>query len=124
MMQRINRSPSERESPCLAPCTWLFLAVAITPHLLMLLGQESMASMLACVCFPVSMGPLALVHTYLAVNRLGLLSHMAWISALLFSLTWFASLSWLWRRNKTIVLAFCALCLAIVGEWIWVGLLP
>ena len=123
-MRNINEQLSEEEFEGLPPLAWLFLAVAIAPHLLMLAGQELMASIASCACFPVTMGPLAMAHTYLLVNRLGFLSHMAWISALLFSMTWFTLLYWSWRKNRTITLAICSLCFIVSAEWIWIGIMP
>jgi hypothetical protein len=123
-MRNIDEQLSEEGFERLPPLVWLFLAIAIVPHLLVLAGQELIASILSCTCFPITMGPFALAHTYLLVNRLGFLSHMAWISALLFSMIWFALLSWLWRKNRTITLAICSFCFIVSMEWIWVGILP
>ena len=123
-MRNINEQLSEEEFEGLPPLVWLFLAVAIAPHLLMLAGQDFIASIASCTCFPVTMGPFALAHTYLLVNRLGFLSHMAWISALLFSLIWFALLCWSWRKSRTITMAICTICFIFSVEWIWIGLMP
>jgi hypothetical protein len=123
-MRKVTDQHSEEKFECLPPLAWLFLAVAIAPHLLKLAGQEYMASIASCACFPVTMGPFALVHTYLLVNRLGFLSHMAWISALLFSMTWFALLCWSWRKNRTITIAIYTLFIIVTLEWIWTGILP
>jgi hypothetical protein len=123
-MQNSDERRSEEDFISLPPLAWLFLAVAIVPHLLTLAGQESVASILSCTCFPVTMGPFAIAHTYLLVDRLGFLSHMAWISALLFSTIWFALLSWMWRKSRTIALAVCSLCYIAAAEWIWIGILP
>ena len=123
-MQNIDEQLSEEKFATLPPITWLFLAVAIAPHLLMLAGQELAASIASCACFPVTMGPFSLAHTYLLVNRLGFLSHMAWLSALLFSMIWFALLYWGWRKNRAIAIALCAFCFIVSAEWIWIGIIP
>jgi hypothetical protein len=123
-MQDFDGQLSENGFDTLPPLVWMFLAIAMIPHVLMLVGQEILAPILSCACFPVTMGPFALAHTYLLVNGLGFLSNMAWISALLFTLIWFAFLAYLWRRNKAITLALCSLCFVISAEWIWAGILP
>lgn len=123
-MQDSNGQLSQEEFATLPPLAWLFLAIALLPHLLTLAGQEFMASILSCTCFPVTMGPFALAHAYLLVNRLGFLSHMAWMSALLFTLIWFVFLAWLWRKNRAVALAISSLCFIISAEWIWIGILP
>ena len=43
-MQNIDEQLPEEEFKSLPPLPWFFLAVAIAPHLLMLAGQELMAS--------------------------------------------------------------------------------
>ncbi|MGD2079410.1 MAG: hypothetical protein PVH18_13585 [Chloroflexota bacterium] len=108
----------------LRPLVWLFVAIAIMPHLLTLAGQDLMADLLSCTCFPVTMGLLSLVHKYLLVDRFGLLSPMVWMSALLFTLVWLALLTRLWRRNRTVTVAICSLCFVISTEWVWIGILP
>ena len=123
-MQNIDEQLSEEKFECLSPLAWIFFAVAIVPHLLMFAGQEFLASIASCACFPFTMGPLSLAHTYLLVNRLGFMSHMAWLSALLFSMIWFALLCWSWRKNRTITVAFSTLFFIVSAEWIWVGILP
>jgi hypothetical protein len=123
-MQHSNEHVYDEECPCLPPLAWGFLAVAILPQVLMLAGQESVASVLACGCFPVTMGPFAVPHAILLVDHLDFVSHMAWISALLLSMIWFTFLSWLWRKNRNVTLAICSLCCVIAAEWIWVGILP
>jgi hypothetical protein len=123
-MQDGNGQLSQNEFDTLSPLAWLFLAIALLPHLLTLAGQELVASILSCMCFPVTMGPFALAHTYLLVNHPGLLSPMAWLPACLFTLVWFAMLAWLWRRNKAVALGICSLSFVISSEWIWIGILP
>jgi hypothetical protein len=123
-MMQAEKQAYEEEYPCLPPMAWAFLTVAILPQLLLLAGQELLASVLACGCFPVTMGPFAVLHATLLVDHLDLVSHMAWMSALVFSMTWFAILSWLWRKNRTVALATCSLCCVIGAELIWVGVLP
>ena len=123
-MQNFDEQLSEERFDTLPPLVWLFLAIAVLPHVLTLIGQELIASIFSCACFPVTMGPFSLAHTYLLVNRLGFLSNMAWMSALLFTLIWFAFLAYLWRRNRAVTLAICSLCFVISAEWIWVGILP
>ena len=123
-MRNINEQLSEEEFQSVPPLVWLFLAVAIAPHLLMLIGQEIMASIASCACFPITMGPFAWAHTYLLVNRLGFLSPMAWLSALLFTLIWFALLRWSWRKSRTITMAICTICFIFSAEWIWIGIIP
>jgi hypothetical protein len=123
-MRNIDEQFSEEEIKCLPPVAWLFLALAIVPHLLMLAGQELMASIASRSCFPFTMGPFSLAHTYLLVHRLGFTSHMGWISALIFSMIWFGFLSWLWRKNRTVTLAICSLSFIISAEWIWLSIMP
>jgi hypothetical protein len=123
-MQNMDKQFSEEKFEGLPPIAWLFMAVAIMPHLLMLAGQEIIAAIASCTCFPVTMGPFSLAHTYLLVNRLGFISHMAWLSALLFSMIWFAILYWGWRKNRALTMALCAFCFIASAEWIWIGIIP
>ena len=123
-MRSSNRPKVHDMAESLSPAAWLFLAIAVLPQVLVLAGRELTASIFSCMCFPVVMGPFALVHTLLLVNRLGFVSNMAWISAILFSMIWFALLSWLWRKNKTVTLAICSLSFIVSAELIWIVIMP
>jgi hypothetical protein len=123
-MQNNGELVSEEEAECLPRFVWLFLAVAFVPHLLAIVGLDLMAMIASFICFPATMGPFALAHVYILVNRLGFISQMAWISALLFSLIWFALICWLWRKDKTVTLGICAFCFIISSGWIWLRILP
>ena len=123
-MQNIDEQLSEEKVECLPRLAWLFLAVAFAPHLLSLAGLDPLAKIASFICFPASMGPFAVAHAYILVSRLGFTSHMAWISALTFSLTWFVLVSWLWRKNRTVTSAIGATCFLVSAGWIWLILVP
>ena len=91
-MHNINTHDYEDKVNCLPEIAWILLAVGLVPHVLEIIGSHT-AALIACyICFPISMGPFALAHGYLLINRLGLTSHMAWISVITFSLIWSAIL--------------------------------
>ncbi len=123
-MQNRSEGVSEEEAECLPRLAWLFLGVAFVPHLLALVGLNLMAMIASFICFPASMGPFALAHVTILVNRLGFISQIAWISALLFSLILFALFCWSWRKDKTVTLGICACCFIISSGWIWLRILP
>ena len=81
-MQNINEKVPEEEFEYLPDLTWVLLLVAFVPHLLALIGSNTLARITSCACFPASMGPFSVAHTYILINRLGFTSHMSWISAL------------------------------------------
>lgn len=123
-MQNINEPASEQEIQCLSPLAWLFFAGALLPHVLVLAGQEVMAFGASAIFFPLTMGPFAVVHMVLLVNRLGFLSHMAWISALIFSMIWFALVCWSWRKDRTLTIGLWCLCFIVSCGWIWQRIIP
>jgi hypothetical protein len=85
---------------CLPTLAWVFLAIAFIPHTLALVGLDMSAVIASIICFPLSMGPFAVAHAYLLVSRLGFTSHMAWISALLFSIIWSVLVCWFRGRSR------------------------
>ena len=91
-MQDYDNRVYDGECACLPDIAWLLVIVALVPHLLGLVGTAATAAIASCACFPASMGPFAVVHTYLLIGRLGYTSHMSWISAISFSLLWSAFL--------------------------------
>ena len=123
-MAIIDEHLADESVDSLPPLAWLFLAAAFVPHLLALAGLNGLVMMASAICFPTSMGPLAVPHTYLLASRLGFTSHMAWISALLFSMTWFVLLGWFWGKNRATALAIGATCFIISAGWIWLVLAP
>ena len=122
MMVNIDEHLADESVESLPPLAWLFLALAFVPHLLALVGVDGLAMMASTVCFPASMGPLAFAHTYLLASRLGYNSHMAWISALLFSTIWSLLVCWFWRKNRVVALAIGAFCFIVSTSWIWLTL--
>jgi hypothetical protein len=123
-MQNVSEQVSREEWECLPNCAWLFLAVAFVPHLIAMAGQHLLTKLASSICFPVSMGPFAFVHSYIVDNRLGFDSHMAWISALLFSMAWFPIFRWSWSKDKTKTIVLCALCFIVFSGWAWLLILP
>ena len=123
-MQHINNQVPEEEFEYLPDFVWFFLLVAFVPHLLALVGSNMAAMIASCACFPASMGPFAPAHVFLLVNRLGFTSHMAWISALTFSLIWSAILCCAWRKNKNITMAVGASFSIISAILVWLLLAP
>ena len=115
----MNEKIVEKETECLPAMAWVFMAVAVVPHLLAQVGLDVLAKAAALICFPLSMGPFALAHGTILINRLGFTTHMAYISALLFALIWFAIFCSIWRRNRTVTTAVCAVCFLFSATWIW-----
>jgi len=107
-MRNISEQVTEDDFEWLPHLAGLFLLIAFVPHLLELIGLNIAAMLASYICFPVSMGPFALAHASILVNRMGFTSHMSWISALVFTLIWFALLCWTWRKNRTITMAIGA----------------
>lgn len=118
-MQNVSEKVSQEEWECLPICAWLFLAVAFVPHMIAMAGQDLLTKVASAICFPIGMGPFAFVHSYIVDNRLGFDSHMAWISALLFSMVWFPIFRWSLSKDKTKTIAICALCFVVSAGWIW-----
>lgn len=123
-MRNISEQVTEDDFECLPRLAWLFLLVAFVPHLLALVGSNIAAMIASYICFPASMGPFALAHAFILVNRLGFTTHMAWISALIFSLIWFALLCWSWRKNRTITMAIGTFSFIVSIGWIWLFIVP
>lgn len=123
-MQNINKQVSEEEYTYLPDLAWVLLVVAFIPHLLALIGLNPLAMLASCGCFPASMGPFALAHVFMLVNRLGFTSHMSWISAVSFSLIWSAILCCAWRKNKNITMAVGASFSIISAILVWLLLAP
>jgi hypothetical protein len=118
-MQNLGNQVSDQEVEYLPDIAWLLLLVALLPHLIALIGTAALAMLSSCACFPISMGPFAIAHTYLLVNRLGFTSHMSWISAISFSLIWSAFLCCSWRKNRTVTMVIGVFCFIISAGWIW-----
>ena len=123
-MQNINKQVSEEEYTYLPDLAWVLLVVAFIPHLLALIGLNPLAMLASCGCFPASMGPFALAHVFMLVNRLGFTSHMSWISAVTFSMIWSAGLCCAWKRNKNITLGVAALCFIGSAIPVWLLISP
>lgn len=124
MTTHADEQRSDEAVNCLPALAWAFLAIALVPHALALVGLDILAVIASTICFPASMGPLALVHAHLLVSRLGYTSHMAWISALLLSTTWSALVCWFWRKNRITALAVGASLFLLSVSWIWFTLIP
>jgi hypothetical protein len=124
-MHNINQQVSEEETyPCLPEIAWVLLVVAFIPHVLALMGLNPLVQLASCGCFSASMGPFALAHVFMIIKGLGFTSHMAWISAVTFSLIWSAGLCCAWRRNKNITMGIAALTIVISAIPVWFLLTP
>jgi hypothetical protein len=123
-MQNIDQPLPEEAVESLPTLAWLFMGIAFVPHVLALVGQDVLALIASSICFPVSMGPFALAHATILVSRLGFTSHMAWISALIFSLTWFVLVYWFWKKSRAITVAVGAFSIVISAGWSPLLLLP
>ena len=124
MLAKVGERLSDDAVEGLPTLAWLFLAVAFAPHLLAVAGADTMATIVSTFCFPASMGPLALAHAHILVSRLGFTSHMAWISALLFSTLWSVLLYWFWGKSRAVAFAIGATCFVGTAGCIWLILLP
>lgn len=123
-MQNVSEQVTQEEWECLPSCAWLFIAVAFTPHLIAMAGQELLTKVAITICFPASMGPFAFVHSNIMGNRLGFDSPMGWISALLFSMAWFPIFRWSLAKDKTRTILFCTFCFIGFAGWIWLRSVP
>jgi hypothetical protein len=88
------------------------------------MGFNPLAMIASCGCFPASMGPFAIAHIFLLVDRLGFTSHMAWISAVTFSLLWSAILCCGWRKNRNITLGVAVAGFTVSAVWAWLVIRP
>jgi hypothetical protein len=77
MAAKVNEHYSNEAVECLPALAWLFLAVAFVPHALALVGLDILAVMASIICFPASMGPLALAHAFLLASRLGFTDNLS-----------------------------------------------
>jgi hypothetical protein len=118
-MQRNSKYGIDEALPCLPDPAWALLVVALVPHLLALVSSTAIGTIAACACFPASMGLFAPLHAGLIAGRLGFTSNMAWILAVLFTLTWSAGLCWLSKKNKEIAVATAAFCFIATAVPVW-----
>jgi hypothetical protein len=124
-MHNINQHVSEEEEFAGLPdIAWALLLLAFVPHVLALMGFNPLAMIASCGCFPASMGPFAVAHIFLLVDRLGFTSHMAWISAVSFSLLWSAILCYGWRKNRNITMVVAVAGFTVSALWAWLVIRP
>lgn len=109
---------AQREEPRF-PLTSIFLGmVGFVPQLLWLLALDGVARLAFHVLLPLGMGPYALVHAQFLRSYTGMLTPLAWISALFFTLIWQVPLTWIWRESR-----FAAALVFVLGTFIPAALL-
>ena len=104
----------------------LMIVVALVPHVLVLWPDAGFAAMMATyVCFPASMGVLALLHVFLLFNVVTWASPWAWASAIVLTVLWTVSIRRLWRRAGKPGAAAIYLTSFVLFSWLlWAEVMP